>query len=79
MHRLKGLEFRCVAIVECDDDNMPAHWDLTPAAADPVQREQDIQRERCLLYIAATRARDRLWVGWSGKASRFLPMTEEAP
>ena len=77
MHRLKGLEFRCIAIVECDDDNVPAHWDLTAAADDPVQRDQDIQRERCLLYVASTRARDQLWVGWSGNPSRFLPVTEE--
>ena len=72
MHRLKGLEFRCVAITECDDDNVPARWDLTPFVDDPVQRNHDLQRERCLLYVAATRARDGLWVGWSGKRSRFL-------
>ena len=34
--------------------------------------EVDLQREQCLLYVAATRARDELWVGWSGKPSRFL-------
>ena len=73
MHRLKGLEFRCVAIIDCDDDSMPAHWDLTPESEDAVQRAHDLQRERCLLYVAATRARDGLWVGWSGKPSRFLP------
>jgi hypothetical protein len=72
MHRLKGLEFRCVAITDCDDDNVPARWDLTPFVDDPVQRNHDLQRERCLLYVAATRARDGLWVGWSGKRSRFL-------
>lgn len=76
MHRLKGLEFRCVAIIDCDDDSMPAHWDLTPANEDPVQRDHDLQRERCLLYVAATRAREGLWIGWSGKPSRFLPYTE---
>ena len=72
MHRLKGLEFRCVAITDCDDDTVPARWDLTPFVDDPVQRNHDLQRERCLLYVAATRARDGLWVGWSGKRSRFL-------
>jgi superfamily I DNA/RNA helicase len=72
MHRLKGLEFRCVAITDCDDDTVPARWDLTPFVDDPVQRNHDLQRERCLLYVAATRARDGLWVGWSGKRSRFI-------
>ncbi len=43
-----------------------------PIVDDPVQRNHDLQRERCLLYVAATRARDGLWVGWSGKRSRFL-------
>jgi superfamily I DNA/RNA helicase len=73
MHRLKGLEFQCVAIVDCDDDSMPSHSAVTAESEDAVQRRQDLQRERCLLYVACTRARDGLWVGWSGRPSRFLP------
>ncbi len=76
MHRMKGLEFRCVAIIDCDDDNMPAHWYVTSAAADPVQHEVDVVRERCLLYVACTRAREALWLGWSGKRSRFVPAVD---
>lgn len=72
MHRFKGLEFRCVAVIDCDDDTMPDRWALTPAAVDPVQRSVDMHRERCLLYVACTRARESLWVGWSGQRSRFL-------
>ncbi len=72
MHRLKGLEFRAVAIVDVDDDNVPAHWELTDRHADEVQFRADLQRELCLLYVACTRAREELWVGWSGKPSRFL-------
>jgi superfamily I DNA/RNA helicase len=77
MHRFKGLEFRCVAVVNCDDDGVPAHWDLTDRNADPVQHSIDLQRERCLLYVACTRAREDLWVGWSGKPSRFLAAVAE--
>jgi superfamily I DNA/RNA helicase len=72
MHRLKGLEFRCVAIVDASDDVLPAAWDLTSAEADPLQYELDLRRERCLLYVACTRARDHLWIGWSGTPTRFL-------
>jgi len=33
----------------------------------------DWETERpCLLYVACTRGRDNLWVGWSGTPSRFL-------
>lgn len=72
MHRMKGLEFRCVAVADVDDDNVPAHWDLTDRFADEVQYRADVHRELCLLYVACTRAREHLWVGWSGKPSRFL-------
>ncbi len=72
MHRMKGLEFRCVAVVNCDDDRVPARYALSDRDADPVQHRIDLQRELCLLYVACTRAREALWVGWSGRPSRFL-------
>ena len=70
MHRMKGLEFKRVAIVDLTDEWFPEPMAL--ADDDPVQRAADIQREACLLYVAATRARDDLWVGWHGDPSRFL-------
>lgn len=72
MHRLKGIEFRCVAVIDADDDAIPAHWAVTSEALDPAQHALDLRRERCLLYVACTRARDDLWIGWFGKPSRFL-------
>ena len=75
---MKGLEFRCVAVVDVDDGRVPSRSSLTDKASDEVQHRLDIQRELCLLYVACTRARDHLWVGWSGKPSRFLgPMLGE--
>ena len=68
-----------MAIIDCDDDNMPAHWDVTRSAADPVQHDVDLVRERCLLYVACTRAREALWIGWTGKPSRFVPAVTVAP
>jgi len=72
MHRLKGIEYRCVALVDMDDDSLPLQWTITDRKADAVQHDADLRRERCTAYVAATRARDDLWVGWSGKPSRFL-------
>lgn len=72
MHRLKGLEFRCVALIDLDDDSLPLRWALTDRRGDEVQHGADLRRERCTAYVAATRARDDLWVGWSGRPSRFL-------
>ncbi len=72
MHRMKGLEFERLAIVDVDDRTVPMPAALTSHNEDPEQAKSDMQRELCLLYVAATRARDELWVGWSGKPSRFL-------
>lgn len=72
MHRLKGLEFRCVAVIDADDDSVPAPFAVTAEALDPIRHAEDLRRERCVLYVATTRARDDLWIGWSGKRSRFL-------
>ncbi len=72
MHRVKGLEFRCVAITGATDDKIPLTYALTDKAADEVQHRLDLRREACLIYVAATRAREDLWVGWSGVPSRFL-------
>lgn len=72
MHRLKGLEFRCVAVVDTDDESIPNRLTLTPASRDQTQHDHELRSERCLLYVACTRARDDLWVGWSGTPSRFI-------
>ncbi len=72
MHRMKGLEFQRVAIVDVDDLTIPSPYAITSREDDPTQHAHDIKQEQCLLYVAATRARDGLWVGWSGKPSRFL-------
>ncbi|MFD1829784.1 UvrD-helicase domain-containing protein [Streptomyces desertarenae] len=72
MHRIKGLEYRAVAIVGASDQNMPLPSALTPETEDRLQHAADLRREQSLLFVSATRAREQLSVTWSGRPSRFL-------
>jgi hypothetical protein len=73
MHRMKGLEFRCLAVIGVDADQVPAARAVTPASEDATAHAHDLQRERCLLFVACTRARELLSVSWQGQPSPFLP------
>ncbi|GLK11753.1 DNA helicase [Streptosporangium carneum] len=73
MHGMKGLEFRRVAVIGVADGIVPAPASLTPGEEDPAARAHDLQRERGLLYVACTRAKELLYVSHSGRASPFLP------
>jgi superfamily I DNA/RNA helicase len=74
MHSMKGLEFRCMAVVGVDAGTVPPKAPtITPESEDSVAHEQDIQRERCLLFVACTRARDSLYVSYTGQPSPLLP------
>ncbi|MCE6993279.1 UvrD-helicase domain-containing protein [Saccharothrix sp. S26] len=75
MHSMKGLEFRCVAVAGVTDKAMPFVKEVTPVDVDPQQHESDLLKQRCLLFVACTRAREALAVTWSGAASPFLPST----
>ncbi|GAA4081184.1 UvrD-helicase domain-containing protein [Actinomadura miaoliensis] len=70
MHGMKGLEFRCVAVVGVHEQAIPTQ--VTRQADDPVAHTHDLQRERCLLFVACTRARDDLYVSYTGTPSPFL-------
>ena len=73
MHKMKGLEFRCIAVIGVDDKSMPAANAITPESEDAKAHAQDVQKERCLLFVASTRARDHLYVSYAGSPSPFLP------
>ncbi|MFI6822407.1 UvrD-helicase domain-containing protein [Micromonospora sp. NPDC050187] len=73
MHRMKGLEFQCLAVVGLDAGVLPAPNALTSATEDPHAHRQDLQRERCLLFVALTRARDVLYLSHIGTPSPLLP------
>lgn len=71
MHQAKGLEFRAVAIVGCNDDVLPLE-SRVEGARDIDELEAIIGTERHLLYVAATRAREELTVSAVEPASEFL-------
>ncbi|MFG1956936.1 UvrD-helicase domain-containing protein [Nonomuraea sp. NPDC049028] len=74
MHRMKGLEFRCVAVTGVSAHTVPASG-VTPAEVDPAAHALDLQRERCVLFVACTRAREELVVTWHGQPSPFLAVS----
>ncbi|MFF3868294.1 3'-5' exonuclease [Micromonospora sp. NPDC001898] len=78
MHAMKGLEFRCVAVVGATAKTVPFAKEVTPPEVDLSQHESDMLRERCLLFVAGTRAREALYVSWSGTPSPFLNRAPEA-
>ncbi|MFJ4102254.1 UvrD-helicase domain-containing protein [Amycolatopsis japonica] len=73
MHSMKGLEFRCVAVIGVTAKAVPFSKEITPVDVDRQQHESDMLKERCLLFVACTRAREALTVSWSGASSPFLP------
>ena len=71
MHLAKGLEFRAVAVMACDDEVIPLQ-ERIENVADDADLEEVYDTERHLLYVACTRARDRLLITGVKPASEFL-------
>lgn len=71
MHLAKGLEFRAVAVMACDDEVVPLQ-ERIESIGDDADLQEVYDTERHLLYVACTRARDRLLVTSVRPASEFL-------
>jgi mRNA-degrading endonuclease RelE of RelBE toxin-antitoxin system len=71
MHLAKGLEFRAVVAMACDDEVLPLQ-ERIERISDHSDLEDVYQTERHLLYVACTRARDELLVTGVDPASEFL-------
>ena len=71
MHLAKGLEFRTVVVMACDDEVIPSQ-ERIETVADDADLEEVYNTERHLLYVACTRARDHLLVTGVEPASEFL-------
>jgi len=71
MHLAKGLEFRAVAVMGCDDEVIPLQ-ERIETVTDEGDLEDVYNTERHLLYVACTRARDNLLVTSTSPKSEFL-------
>ncbi|GCA99073.1 3'-5' exonuclease [Mycolicibacterium sp. NCC-Tsukiji] len=75
MHRMKGLEFRCAVVAGVSDGAVPLPNAVRAADVDKQAHALDLLRERSLLFVACTRAREDLVVTWNGTPSAFLDAT----
>jgi len=71
MHIVKGLEFRSVAVMACDDEVIPLQSRIE-LVGDDADLHEVYATERQLLYVACTRARDCLWVSGVEPTSEFI-------
>jgi superfamily I DNA/RNA helicase len=71
MHLAKGLEFRAVAVMACDDQIIPSQQRIE-AVGDDADLGEIYNTERQLLYVACTRARDHLLITGVKPTSEFL-------
>jgi superfamily I DNA/RNA helicase len=84
MHLAKGLEFRAVAVMACDDEIVPLQ-ERIETVGDDADLQEVYDTERHLLYVACTRARDHLLVTGVEPVSEFLddftkgPTTSKSP
>ncbi|WP_329598733.1 AAA family ATPase [Streptomyces pseudovenezuelae] len=79
MHRMKGLEFRCVAVAGVMDGTVPMTSAVTPVDVDAQQHQEDMNSELSVLFVACTRAREALRVSWHGTPSPFLAPVISGP
>lgn len=76
-HRVKGLEFPAVAILDAGPGNFPLKVAVN-AAGSQADRELTLRRERSLLHVAVSRAKRHLLLCTRTTFSPFLNSMREA-
>lgn len=76
MHGAKGMEFTHVLLMGVGKELMPLRFRLKDLSEEDAR--EALQRERSLLYVAASRARDELVITATGEPSELLPQGFEA-
>jgi len=71
VHGAKGREFKAVVVFGANRNLFPLER-LVREASSERDREAAVDKERNLLYVALSRARERVWVGYWGEPSPFL-------
>ena len=71
MHNAKGLEFKAVVVMACDEGVLPQQ-ERMEMIGDDADLEMVYETERHLLYVACTRARDHLLLTGVDPVSEFL-------
>ena len=70
MHRVKGLEFQYVFIVSANNRIVPLEAAIDHS--DPIAERESYTAEKCLLYVALTRAQKQAYITCYGKKSEFI-------
>ncbi len=70
MHRVKGLEFQYVFIVSANNRIVPLEAAIDHS--DPIAERESYTAEKCLLYVALTRAQKQVYITCYGKKSEFI-------
>ena len=71
MNLAKGLEFRAVVVMACDEGTLPLD-ERVADAADEAELDDIYETERQLLYVACTRAREHLLLTGITPTSEYL-------
>ncbi|MET9199596.1 UvrD-helicase domain-containing protein [Gordonia sp. NPDC003585] len=68
MHRAKGLEYRGVVLARLGENEFPPAY-IASKTGDDLERE--LKKLRSVLYVAGSRARERMAICWTGSQSDF--------